>query len=476
MSTEPQDEGWAAHRLSAEAHVFRFDRAAFLARVMSDVQAWDAAEAPEADPYGGRSVARLRPVPGFGTRRAVTTVRREPRPRFAPAFLAAAAIVAIAVGGSLVPGLHLWESGEQSGTARAANRPPTVNTAPLAPSETPATAQANPPAPTPTPTVPTASAPTSSAPTVALPSHFRWTSGAPLVSVKPDDGHAVTGIKDASVVYYQGKWHVFATATGASAATLVYLNFTDWAEAGSAPQYFLDTSALGSGYRAAPQVFYFAPQKLWYLIYQSDGGASYSTNPDISNPGGWSAPKDFYPGGMPDLIRQNVGNRYWVDMWVICDDTDCYLFSSDQQGHLYRARTGLADFPNGMSQPVVALEDPNRSNLLNSTSVYKVAGLDRYLLIVEAVGPDRRSYQRSWTADRLDGLWTPLAATESNPFAGLANVTFGGNVWAEGISHGELLRSGHDQTLTVDPCGLRFVYHSQSRQLGLLTQTNSACS
>ena len=30
--------------------------------------------------------------------------------------------------------------------------------------------------------------------------------------------------------------------------------------------------------------------------------------------------------------------------------------------------------------------------------------------------------------------------------------------WAEGVSHGELLREGSDETMTVDPKNLRFLY------------------
>ncbi|MET8053648.1 non-reducing end alpha-L-arabinofuranosidase family hydrolase [Streptosporangium sp. NPDC005286] len=102
-----------------------------------------------------------------------------------------------------------------------------------------------------------------------------------------------------------------------------------------------------TGYRAAPQVFYFAPQNLWCLVYQT-GNASYSTTTDISNPASWSAPRHFY-SGMPDIIRQNIGNGYWVDMWVTCDTVNCHLFSSDDNGHLYRSQTTVANFPNGFS-------------------------------------------------------------------------------------------------------------------------------
>ncbi|WP_328814522.1 non-reducing end alpha-L-arabinofuranosidase family hydrolase [Nonomuraea cypriaca] len=55
--------------------------------------------------------------------------------------------------------------------------------------------------------------------------------------------------------------------------------------------------------RAAPQVFYFAPQKKWYLVYQT-GLPSYSTTKDPSKPETWSAPRNFQEE-MPDIIRDN---------------------------------------------------------------------------------------------------------------------------------------------------------------------------
>ncbi|GII22388.1 hypothetical protein Pme01_19850 [Planosporangium mesophilum] len=316
----------------------------------------------------------------------------------------------------------------------------------------------------------------------SLPSSFRWSSSGLLIAPKSDATHTVVSIKDPSVVYYNGRWHVFASVASSSGYSMVYLNFADWSQAGSATHYYLDRSGIGTGYRAAPQVFYFAPQRLWYLVYQTDN-ASYSTNPDIGDPNGWSAPKDFYPS-MPSIIAQNIGNGYWVDMWVICDDANCYLFSSDDNGHLYRSQTTLADFPNGMSEPVIALQDANRNNLFEASNVYKVEGSNQYLLIVEAIGSDGRRYFRSWTSPTINGNWTPLAATESNPFARADNVTFSGTAWTSDISHGELIRAGYDQTLTISPCHLRYLYQGMDPnaggdydslpwRLGLLTQTNS---
>ncbi|MEV6616679.1 non-reducing end alpha-L-arabinofuranosidase family hydrolase [Streptomyces sp. NPDC051051] len=317
----------------------------------------------------------------------------------------------------------------------------------------------------------------------ALPSRFSWSSSGPLISPKPDSTHNIAGIKDPTVVRYNGKYHVFASTASASGYNLVYLSFSDWSQAGSATHHYLDRTAVGAGYRAAPQVFYYAPQRLWYLVYQT-GNASYSTNPDIDNPNGWSAPRNFY-SSMPDIIRQNIGNGYWVDMWVICDSANCHLFSSDDNGHLYRSQTSVGQFPGGFTNTVIAAQD-SKYALFEASNVYRVQDTNQYLLLVEAIGSDGRRYFRSWTASSLAGSWTPLAASESNPFARASNVSFPAGSWTRDISHGEMIRAGHDQTLSINSCRLQYLYqglnphasgdyNSLPWRLGLLTQTNSTC-
>ncbi|WP_369240318.1 non-reducing end alpha-L-arabinofuranosidase family hydrolase [Streptomyces sp. R21] len=323
----------------------------------------------------------------------------------------------------------------------------------------------------------------SAKPAAALPGRYSWSSSGPLIAPKPDATHNIAGIKDPTVVYYNGKYHVFASTASSSGYNLVYLNFSDWSQAGSATHHYLDRTAIGTGYRAAPQVFYNAPQRLWYLVYQT-GNASYSTNPDISNPNGWSAPRNFY-SSMPDIIRRNIGNGYWVDMWVICDSANCYLFSSDDNGHLYRSQTTVGQFPNGFTSTVIALQD-SKNALFEASNVYKVQGSNQYLLLVEAIGSDGRRYFRSWTTSSLAGSWTQLAASESNPFARANNVSFPSGAWSKDVSHGEMIRAGYDQTLTIPACRLQYLYQGVNPgaggdynllpwRLGLLTQTNSTC-
>lgn len=308
---------------------------------------------------------------------------------------------------------------------------------------------------------------TAEIPTCELPTTFRWTSSPPLISPKPPAGRDFVSLKDPTIVLHEGTYHVFATVyettAGAAGWKSVYFNFTDWAEADAAPQTFMQD--LPTGNTVAPQVFYFAPQNMWYLIYQ--WGARYSTNADINNPNGWSAPRSLLVGEPTNAL----------DFWVICDDANCHMFFSRDDGVLYRSKTTIDNFPSFSDYDIVMAE-PSPGLLFEASNVYKVDGTNKYLLLVEAYGP---RYFRSWTSESLDGPWTPLAATQQEPFAGAANVNFEGGTWTNDISHGELIRSGIDQKLTINACSMQYLYQGLSPssaggpydtlpyQLGLLT-------
>jgi hypothetical protein len=280
--------------------------------------------------------------------------------------------------------------------------------------------------------------------TCPLPTTFSWTSSQPLITPKPPAGRTFASIKDPSIVFYEGKYHVFAsvyeTTAGADGYKSVYLSFSDFSQADAAEQIYMPNLPTGS--TVAPEVFYFAPQNRWYLIYQ--WGARYSTNDDISNPNGWSAPQPLLAGEPPNAL----------DFWVICDDADCHLFFSRDDGVLYKSKTPVSNFPSFSGYDVV-MSEPSPGLLFEASNVYKVDGSNEYLMLVEAYGP---RYFRSWKSDSLDGPWAPLADTQQNPFAGAANVTFDGPAWSADVSHGELIRSGVDQKLTINTCNMQYLY------------------
>jgi len=324
------------------------------------------------------------------------------------------------------------------------------------------------------------------APTCGVPSTFAWSSTGVLLGPRSDAAHNLTAIKDPSVVYFNGKWHVFASSVAAAGTyNMVYMTFPDWEHTADATFYYMDQTPGLAGYHAAPQVFFFAPQNKWYLVYQS-GPPTYSTNTDLENPATWTAPAAFY-AGEPATVTQNKGTGGWLDFWVICDDSNCHLFFSDDNGNWYRSQTTVADFPRGFGEPVVVLQDASKYRLFEASNVYKIKGSDKYLALVE--GFDATSgyhrYFRSWTADTLDGAWTALQDTYPLSFASASNVTFTEQPpWTQDISHGEMLRDGYDEHLVVDTCHLQFLYqgldpttlslpyNSLPWRLGLLTQSN----
>jgi hypothetical protein len=301
------------------------------------------------------------------------------------------------------------------------------------------------------------SAPTTNLSSFGFPGQLKWKSTGVLISPISDESHQLVSIKDPTVIFYNDRWHVYATTADSQGRwSMVYLNFADWSQAANAKPYYMDSNPNFKGYHCAPEVFYFAPQKKWYLICQSQQ-PTYSTTDDISKPETWSKLEDFFVGKPKSVVQG------WIDFWVICDDRNAYLFFSDDAGRFYRSQTALADFPKGFSDPVVVMQDANRFALFEASCTYRLKNSGKYLTMIEAIGPGGHRFFKAFTLDRLDGEFTPLADTYENPFAGINNVTFeeGVKPWTNDISHGEMLRDGYDQTLTIDPANLQFLYQGR---------------
>ncbi|MEY9996517.1 hypothetical protein ABIE67_008549 [Streptomyces sp. V4I8] len=170
---------------------------------------------------------------------------------------------------------------------------------------------------------------------------------------------------------------------------------------------------MGPGYRAAPQVFYFAPQNLWYMVYQT-GPPTYSASTNPADPRSWSAPR-LLMSEEPQIVKDNKGDGTWIDFWVICDTANCHLFFSDDNGHIYRAQTSLGNFPTGFGNTQIVMSD-TKNNLFEATNVYKVSGSNQYLLLQEAISnTSGRRYFRSFTSTSLTGNWTPWPPRRTNP-------------------------------------------------------------
>jgi hypothetical protein len=299
---------------------------------------------------------------------------------------------------------------------------------------------------------------------------FRWEASAPLIDVGPgkdaDDPHVA--VKDPTVVFHEGRWHVITTLRKRSGQVMMeQMSFTDWSEANAAPR---QTIRFQEQYHCAPQVFWFTPHRKWYLIYQASlarvrpAGAEarlplpedfvlvpcFSTAEALGDAKAWSQPQP-----MIEVPREGAARPRWIDFWVICDAEKAHLFYTSDDGHFWRRETAKAAFPFGWSPAELVLQD-TKNELFEASHTYKLAGRQEYLTIIEAIG-DRCRYYKAWLADRLEGPWRPLAATREQPFAAAWQVKQD-PAWTTSISHGELLRSGSDETLEVDPRNLRFLF------------------
>jgi endo-1,4-beta-xylanase len=288
-----------------------------------------------------------------------------------------------------------------------------------------------------------------------LSSTLDWTSSGPILAPLSDATHDLVAIKDPTVVFYQDRWHVYASSVSTSGVYgMVYLNFADFSDPSSLTFYHMDQTPGFDTYVAAPQLFHFGPRNEWYLVFQS-GPPMFSTNDDPGNPGNWTPPAAFY-SSEPAIVAEDG----WLDFWVICDEQNCHMFFSNDHGRWYRSTTSVADFPNGFGDPVVVMEDAEAGRLFEASNVYRLGDTGGYLALIEAYDSTSnwRRYFRSFTADSLDGPWAPFLDSGGTPFAGPSNVAFDGEAWTDDISHGELVRAGYDQSLTLDPCDLRFLY------------------
>ncbi|MFO0914862.1 MAG: non-reducing end alpha-L-arabinofuranosidase family hydrolase [Pirellulales bacterium] len=286
----------------------------------------------------------------------------------------------------------------------------------------------------------------------ALPERWSWQASQPLVAARTIDGVDYHAIKDPTIVRHGDRWHLFATLRGQQRShAIVYLSFASWDEAATAEQHVLPMHA---GFFCAPQVFYFEPHGKWYLICQASSDAwepkyrpAFSTTKDLSDPASWSPLQ-------PLVDHQPAGFKSWLDFWVICDDRHAHLFFTSLDGKMWRSETELDKFPAGWSEPVVALE----GDIFEASHTYRLTGQQRYLTLIEAQGGDGWRYFKAYVADDLAGAWRPWADSREVNFASMNNVQHPDRRWTDCISHGELLRSGVDQRLEVDPSQMQFLF------------------
>lgn len=308
---------------------------------------------------------------------------------------------------------------------------------------------------------------------------FQWTASEPLIAARQVDGLPWHAIKDPSIVRVGNTWHLFATVRGSERShAIVYLSFPNWKDANTATQHVLP---MHSGYFCAPQVFWFEPAKKWYLVCQASnqkwGNPPYrpawSTTSDIADPTSWTPLTPFYKEKPND-------DKSGLDFWVICDDQKAHLFYTSLDGRMWRMDTPLEMFPTGWTKPKVVLQD----RIFEASHTYKLKGRNRFLTVIEEQNGYGWRFIKAYTASSLDGEWSPLAATKEDSFASMKNVLQPAGRWTGSISHVEIIRTGIDQRLEIDPDHLQVVFQGaleEERQgrkygnipwrLGILTAT-----
>jgi hypothetical protein len=237
-------------------------------------------------------------------------------------------------------------------------------------------------------------------------------------------------VKDPTIVFSGGRYHMFYTGANASGGwQMLYSTATTLEGFRTAPHVFLNR--ISESYFAAPEVFFFEPHGLWYLVYQ-DGtfGAAYATTPNIADPNSWSGPKSFGVSG-------NLG---W-DFYVICDTAMCYMYNSPSDGsrRIFLRTTTLNNFPNGWSASTISLTDT-----FEGVNVYRSRADGQYYLVVEDLLDNR--YYELWTSSSAGGPWSRV----SEKWAWRGNLVFNGANWTNNVSHGDILRAGVNQRLEID--------------------------
>ena len=308
----------------------------------------------------------------------------------------------------------------------------------------------------------------------------RWIVGKPIFKAGAAGAFDDVSVKDPSIVRHNGNWHVFYTSKPSRNARqfvdgVGYVSAPTLAGLGRAKRY--NINAIVGDVVIAPQIFYFRPRKLWYLIAQTpcDGPSElepiYLTNPDISDVGGWSKPR---------IIKTNRQNKdeFWIDFWVICDRHKAHLFYTDHAGSMFRLETPIDRFPQGFAEAREHLAVTVRGNdetgpwrLHEASHIYYVRDEGKYLALLEAVRPhptkrnywdSRNRFMFAMVADSLEGPWERVEKSE-NDFLGIPAHLYrkdGSPTDYDQVSHPELIRAGFDERLEVEDYRMRILFQA----------------
>jgi hypothetical protein len=252
----------------------------------------------------------------------------------------------------------------------------------------------------------------------------KWTVDARCFLKGPPGEFDDISVKDPSIVYSGGLYHLFYTGRDSSNWRMGYVSSSSISDLNNATRTLMSSLNAGN-YFCAPQVFWFESKSKWYLIYQSEEGACYSTNNDVGDPNGWTAKS-----------AMGFGSDC-VDFWCISDGTNVYCFYSPLDGTILRRRTSVADFPAGWSSASVVA-----TNTFEAPCVYENKTDGKYYMLTE----DMFRYYKLWTAGNPGGTWTLI----SENWASKDNLIYSAEHWTDVVSHGEIIRSGTNERMEID--------------------------
>jgi Glycosyl hydrolase family 62 len=308
-----------------------------------------------------------------------------------------------------------------------------------------------------------------------------WTvSSQPILSAGRQDAFDDIATKDPSIVFYNKKYHLFYTSKSSLTnnkvrTVLGYVSSTKLEKLHLAKRHDLNKQL--ESVIIAPQVFYFRPHKLWYLVGHT-GGAKlhklmpvYMTNPDIENVQGWSKPELFQ-------TTAKANRDFWIDFWVICDDQFAHLFYTDHSGTVFHQKTEKKNFPDGFQSEketvaVIAkgVDEQGPWRIHEASHLYHVKSDNRYLMIVEATRPhpeksqywdSRNRFLIGLTSTSLDGPWKRIEKKNSE-FLGHPQNLFnqdGKQSHYSQVSHPELIRPGYDERLQIENYQLEMIFQA----------------
>jgi len=271
----------------------------------------------------------------------------------------------------------------------------------------------------------------------------KWKISAPILRPGPEGSFDEVSVKDPSIVFFDGMWHLFYTARSKKEYTTGYVSAKKLADLNSAPKHELKMIRGRGRYGCAPQVLYYEPQRKWYLVFQNRDAnyqPAFSTTTTISKPESWSDPKP--------LIAK-YSRKKWIDFWVICTESKAYLFYTEGHHGVVVRSTGLDEFPAGWGRAKTVFD-----NVHEAVHIYKATDRNEFHMIYELNKRGIRSFGLA-TAKHLEGPWKKVTNNYATAEQ-LAPVGSAGT-WTEMVSHGEVLRSGYNEQMEYDPKGCRWL-------------------